>query len=133
MKFDGPLHQSLRTIGGDDVVMQADTGYLQYSLHILDVPFDIGAKRPGGSYTPRFQRGTQGTGQSPRNTSDDVVQRGRVLGSREFSAVLVLVEMSDSTMNAKVKGFRKTFDRGGPVGALMFLNPNAACMDYRHC
>jgi hypothetical protein len=61
-----------------------------------------------------------------------MVKSGGILSTRDFSTVLVLVEVFDSTMDAEVDGFLEALDMGCPVGTCVLLDANAACMDDGH-
>ena len=121
-----------RFLRSDDPVLQANPGYLQYSINILDIAFDVGSKISCGLYSPRFQRGTQGARQSPRYARNNVIQSGWILGSSEVTSIFVFVEMRDSAVDSKMERFAKILDRCSSVWSLMLFDQDAASMDNRH-
>ena len=122
----------IRILRGDDPVLQVDPRYLQDSINILDIAFDVGSKIFCGLYSPRFQRGTQGARQSAGYARNNVIQSGWIFGPSEFSAILVFIKMRDSTVNSKMERFTKTLDRCSSVRSLVLFDPYSAGMDNRH-
>jgi hypothetical protein len=114
------------------VVLEADLRYFQHTIHIFDVSLDISNQILSRLDSSHVQCGSQGSSQSARNACDDVVERRRELGALDLSAVLLLVEMLNTTMNAEMDWIWEVFDVGRPVGPLMFLDANATGMDNCH-
>jgi len=113
-------------------ISQSDLGDLQHALHFLDVAFDISHQVTRRLDLPHVQCGSQGAGQSPGNTSDDVVERGGVFWPRNFPAIFVLIEVLDPAMNAEMERFFEVLNVGSAMRSFVLLNANTACVGDGH-
>jgi hypothetical protein len=77
---------------------------------------------------PRVQRGPKGAQQSAGYSGDHVIQCGGIFWTGNLSAVFLLVEMFDATVDTEVERFVKAFQVGGAVWSGMFLDHEPTCM-----
>ena len=80
---------------------------------------------------PHFQCSAKRSEQSTGNPCDDVIERGRIFRAADFSAVFLLVEVLDSTVDPEMDWLREVFDQGRPVRAFMLFHSDPACVRDR--
>jgi hypothetical protein len=115
-----------------EFVSQADLGYFENPVHVLNIPFHKRDEIISGLDFPRFQRSCKGSGESPANSRNDVIQGGRILRTFDFTAVLLLVEVLDAAVDAEVKGLGEVLDVGRAVGAFMLRDTDVTRVGYCH-
>jgi hypothetical protein len=113
-------------------VSQADLGDLENPVHVLNVAFHETDEILGRFDFPRFQRGRKGSGESPGNAGNDVIQGRRIFGAFDFTAVLQFVEVLYSTVDAEVKGLCEVLDVGCAVRALVLQDTDVTGVGYGH-
>jgi hypothetical protein len=113
-------------------VAEANPGDLHHACHILDVALHVCRQVARRRNPPHIQCGAQSAGQSTGDAGDDVVESGRVFRAGQLAPILILVKVADAAVNAEVDRLRKSLDVGRPVGALMFLDTNAAGVNHWH-
>jgi hypothetical protein len=102
-----------------EFVSQANLGDLENPVHVFNVAFHESDEIVGCLDFPRFQRGRKGSGESPGNSRNDVIQGRRIFGTFDFTAVLLFVEVLYPAVDAEVKGLREILDVGCAVRALV--------------
>lgn len=115
-----------------DPIIHMNPGNLQYAIDLFDTSVHIGDQITSRWNSPRVQRGAQCSNHSARYASHYVIKGGRVLRAGYLPAVLLLVEMLNPPVYAKVKGFFEAFHVCCSVGPLMFFNANFTGVGYRH-
>jgi hypothetical protein len=119
--------------GGDlEFVGQADLGDLENTVHVFNIPFHKGDEIVCGLDFPRFQRGGKGSGESPTNAGNHVIQGRRIFRTRDLSAVFLLVEVLDPAVDAEMNGLREVLNVGRAVRAFMLLDADVAGVGYGH-
>ena len=104
------------------MVLYANLGDFQNTIHIFDVPLNFSNQILSRLDSSHIQCGREGSGQSPRDASDDVVKSCWKFRAGNFPAVLLLVEVLDTTVNPKVDRSREVLDVGCTVRSLMLLD-----------
>ena len=112
--------------------MQSNVRNLKYAVNLLNVTFHVGDKIVRGLDFPHVQRGSQCASQSPSDTSNHMVERRRILGTGNRSAILLLVEVFDSAMDSKVHRLIEPFDVSRSMWPLMLFNSDLAGMRDGH-
>jgi hypothetical protein len=113
---------SLRNI---HLIPETDFRDPQDPLHIFDVPLHLGDQDIFGLYAPHLQCGRQGTGQSPLDAGDHIVQGGGIFGTFDLTSILVLVIILDAPVHPEVDRFREIPEVSGPMGSPVLLDANA--------
>ena len=112
--------------------MQFNSCDSQDAVDIFNVTFNVGNQILCRLDLAHVQCGSQGTGKSPCDTSNHVIEGGRVFGSGNRSTVLLLIEVFDSTMDSEVNRLLETLDVCGPMRSLMLFDSDSAGMRYGH-
>ena len=102
------------------------------AIDVFDVTFDFRHEVFSRCNSPHIQCGPQGASQSTGNTCNHVIQCGGILGARNLSPVLILIEMLDSAVDAKVQWLVKVLDVSGAMWSGMFFNAKATGVSDRH-
>jgi hypothetical protein len=119
--------------GGDlEFVSQADPGDLEKAVRVFNIPFHKRDEIVCRFDFPRFQRGGEGSGESPANAGDHVIEGRRIFRTGDLSAVFLLVEILDAAVNAEMNGLREVLDVGRAMRAFMLHDTNVAGVGYGH-
>jgi len=113
-------------------ILQPDRCDLQRAINVFDVAFDISHQIVCRLDLPHIQCGSQGAGQSPSDTSDDVVQCRWILRSGDLPPVFLLVEVFDSAVNTEMQWIIEVFNVGRAVRPLVFLDTNSTRVGNGH-
>ena len=98
----------------------------------FDIALDLSRKISGGVDSPRIQRGTQRTGQSPCDARNDMIQCCRIYRTGNLPAVFLLVKLFDAAVDPEVDRFGELLHVGRPVRPFMFFDPQATGMSDCH-
>lgn len=99
---------------------------LQHTVDFLDISFNICHEIFSRLDLPHIQCGSEGAEQSSGDTGNHVIKCGWILGTNDFASVLLLIEVLDTTMNAEVKWFVKSFNPCGSVRSFVLGNLDSA-------
>jgi len=115
-----------------EFVSQADPGDLENAVHVLNIPFHERDEIVCGLDFPRFQRRGEGSGESPTNAGNHVIEGRRIFRPRDLAAVFLLVEVLDAAVHTEMDRLREILDVGRSVRAFMLQDADMACVGYGH-
>jgi hypothetical protein len=119
--------------GGDlEFVGHADLGDLENPFHVLNIAFYKRDEIVCGFDFSRFQRRGKGSGQSPADTGDHVVEGRRIFRPCDHTTVFFLVKGLDPTVHAEMNRFREVLNIGRAVRAFMLHDTDVTGMGYGH-
>jgi len=105
--------------GDIEFVSEADLGDLENPIHLFNIPFHKGDKIVCGLDFPRFQRGGEGSGESPANAGNHVIQGRWIFRTCDLAAVFLLVEVLDAAVHAEMNRLCEVLDVGCAVRAFV--------------
>jgi len=105
--------------GNLEFVSEADLGDLENPIHLFNIPFHKGDKIVCGLDFPRFQRGGEGSGESPANAGNHVIQGRWIFRTCDLAAVFLLVEVLDAAVHAEMNRLCEVLDVGCAVRAFV--------------
>jgi len=115
-----------------EFVSQADFSDLENPVHVFNIPFHKRDEIFCGLDFPRFQRGGEGSGESPANAGNHVIQGRWIFRTCDLAAVFLLVEVLDAAVHAEMKRLCEVLDVGCAVRAFMLNDPDVAGVGYCH-
>jgi hypothetical protein len=115
-----------------EFISQADLGDLENPVHVFNIPFHKRDEIVCGLDFPRFQRGGKGSGESPTNAGNHMIEGCRIFRSCDLTAVFLLVEVLDPAVHAEVNGLREVLNVGRAVRAFMFQDTDMTSVGYGH-
>jgi hypothetical protein len=115
-----------------ELVGQADLGDLENAVHVLNIPFHERDEIVCGLDFPRFQRSRKGSGESPTNAGNHVIEGCGIFRTRDLSTVFLFVEIPDAAVHTEMDRLREILDVGRSVRAFMLHDADVACVGYGH-
>ena len=115
-----------------EFIGQADLGDLENAVYVFNIPFHKRDEIVRSLYFPRFQRGGKGTGQSPTNSGNHVIEGRGIFRTYNLTAVFLLVEILDPAVHAEMDRLREVLDVGRAVRAIMLHDTDVTGVGYRH-
>jgi len=115
-----------------EFVGQADLGDLENPVPVFNIPFHKRDEVVCGLDFPRFQRGGEGSGESPADAGNHVIEGGRIFRTCDLAAVFLLVEVLDAAVDAEMNGLCEVLDVGRAVRAFMLHDTDAAGVGNCH-
>ena len=113
-------------------VRKTDGRDFQHAFHIFDIALNPGNQVLSRGDSPRIQRGPQGSGQSPGNAGDHVIEGCRVLRAGDLPAVLLLIEALDTAVHSEVDGLGEVLNVCRAVRPLMLFDTDMTGVSYCH-
>ena len=126
------VHFVATTLRNRNSIAETNRSDLEHTVDVFDIPFHIRREIFSGLDLPHVQCGSEGAEQSAGNSSNHVIESGRIFGARDLSTVLSLVELLDATMNTKVKRFCESFNVCGSVWTFVFRDLDSTCVGDGH-
>ena len=115
-----------------EFVGQADLGDLENAVDVFNIPFHERDEIVCGLDFPRFQRRGEGSGESPTNAGNHVIEGRGIFRSRDLAAVFLLVEVLDAAVHTEMNGLREVLNVGRAVRTFMLQDTDMACVSYCH-
>ncbi len=115
-----------------EFVGQADLGDLENAVHVFNIPFHERDEIVCGLDFPRFQRRGEGSGESPTNAGNHVIEGRRIFRPRDLAAVFLLVEVLDAAVHTEMNGLREVLDVGRAKRSFVLHDTDVAGVGYGH-
>jgi len=115
-----------------EFIGQPDLGDLENPVHVFNIPFHKRDEIVCGLDFPRFQRGGKGSGKSPTDAGNHVIQGRRIFRTCDLAAVFLFIKVLDAAVHAEMNGLGEVFNVGRAVRAFMLQDTDVTSVGYGH-